>query len=142
MFGQISKCASQAMGEPDQVIIDVRSQAEYDGDRFWPSGATEGAGRAGHIPGAVHVPIEQLRAEDGSFKSPEEIGRILGARGVTNMRRAITYCTIGGRASEAWFVLTQLLDYPDASVYLGSWADWGSRKDTPIETGVERSNTA
>jgi thiosulfate/3-mercaptopyruvate sulfurtransferase len=60
-----------AVGDPDQLILDVRTKAEYDGDRFWPSGATEGAGRAGHIPGAVHVPIELMRAEDGSLKTSD-----------------------------------------------------------------------
>jgi 3-mercaptopyruvate sulfurtransferase SseA len=39
--------------QPNRVIIDTRSKAEYDGERFWPSGATEGAGRSGHIPGAA-----------------------------------------------------------------------------------------
>ena len=122
-----------AVGDPGQLIIDVRSQAEYDGVRFWPSGATEGAGRAGHIPGAVHVPIELLRAGDGSFKRVPELNQILRARGVTPAKSAITYCTIGARATEAWFVLTHLLDYPGAGVYAGSWAEWGTRTDTPIE---------
>ncbi len=122
-----------AIGRPGQTIVDVRSQAEYDGDRFWPSGATEGAGRAGHIPGAVHLPLEMLRAEDGSFKSAGELGRILAERGIDQSSSLITYCTVGGRAAEAWFVLTQLLGRQDARVFLGSWAEWGTRQDTPID---------
>ena len=43
------------------VILDVRSPEEYSGERFWPSGATEDVGRAGHIPGAVHVPVDVVR---------------------------------------------------------------------------------
>ena len=45
----------------------------------------------------------------------------------------ITYCTIGNRASEAWFALKYLLDYPDARVYYGSWVEWGKEIDTPVE---------
>ena len=46
----------------------------------------------------------------------------------------ITYCTIGNRASEAWFALKYLLGYPNARVYYGSWVEWGKDADAPIET--------
>ena len=45
----------------------------------------------------------------------------------------ITYCTIGGRASTAWFVLTYLLGRENVRVYDGSWAEWGRMTGTPVE---------
>jgi thiosulfate/3-mercaptopyruvate sulfurtransferase len=43
-----------AIGDPGTTIVDVRSEAEYQGERFWPSGGMEPGGRAGHVPSAVH----------------------------------------------------------------------------------------
>src|SRR5690348_9584885 len=43
-----------AIGRPGRTLLDVRSREEYQGERFWPSGGLEPAGRAGHVPSAVH----------------------------------------------------------------------------------------
>ena len=121
------------IGQPSRVIVDTRSKAEYDGERFWPSGATAGAGRAGRIPGAVHLPVELLRTDDGTFRSAGEMLRVMRDRGITAETEVVTYCTIGNRASQAWFALKYLLEYHDVRVYYGSWAEWGKVADTPIE---------
>ena len=99
----------------------------------WTSGAAEGAGQAGHIPGSIHLPIEALRDAQGRFVAPEEMRRLLREHGVTAEHRVVTYCTIGNRASQAWYALSRLLDYPDTGVYHGSWAEWGTHPNAPIE---------
>ncbi|HTT09360.1 MAG TPA: rhodanese-like domain-containing protein [Burkholderiaceae bacterium] len=120
------------LGTPG-IVVDTRSRAEYDGERFWPSGPTAGAGRAGHIPGAVHVPIELLRTEDGAFRDTHTMQQVLRERGVDPRAALVTYCTIGNRAAQAWFALTHLLGYENVRVYYGSWTEWGMATDTPIE---------
>jgi thiosulfate/3-mercaptopyruvate sulfurtransferase len=128
-----------AIDDPRHVLLDVRSELEFSGERFWPSGATEDTGRAGHIPGAISVPIESLRTENDTFKAAEEMHRVLEEAGVTSDQKVITYCTIGNRASQAWFALKYLLGYPDVSVYYGSWVQWGKADDTPIEPNASSS---
>lgn len=124
-----------AIDDPGRVIVDVRSLEEFRGDRFWPSGATADVGRAGRIPHAVLVPIDMVRDEAGAIKGADELRRIFADAGVLPEQRVIVYCTIGNRASLAWFILTRTLGYPDVAVYQGSWAEWGKLPDAPVEVG-------
>jgi thiosulfate/3-mercaptopyruvate sulfurtransferase len=128
-----------ASADAGQVLLDVRAELEYEGERFWPSGATADAGRAGHVPGAISVPIDLLRNEDDTFKPAGELRGVLERAGVPREKKVITYCTIGNRASQAWFALKYLLGYPDVSVYYGSWVEWGKIADTPVEPNVSSS---
>ena len=57
------------IGAHRQAIVDVRSWDEYRGERFWPSGGPDPSGRAGHVPSAVHQPIDGLYDERGSFRA-------------------------------------------------------------------------
>jgi thiosulfate/3-mercaptopyruvate sulfurtransferase len=122
-----------AIGDPYTTIVDVRSAAEYQGERFWPSGGLEPGGRAGHVPTAVHQPVEDLYDDRGSFRSAAELRGIFGRIDLDGEDGLISYCTIGGRACTAWFVLTYLLGRDRVRVYDGSWAEWGRQAGTPVE---------
>jgi thiosulfate/3-mercaptopyruvate sulfurtransferase len=123
----------EAIGQPASTLIDVRSAAEYRGERFWPSGGQEPGGRPGHVPSAIHQPLDGLQREDGSFRSEAELRRRFAPAVLDGDGELITYCTIGGRAATAWFVLTYLIGRDGVRVYDGSWAEWGRRPDTAIE---------
>ena len=122
----------EAIGQPGSTLVDVRSTAEYQGERFWPSGGMEPGGRAGHVPSAVHQPIDGLYREDGSFRSDAELRALFAPDVLDGDEELITYCTIGGRAATAWFVFTQLLGRDRVRVYDGSWAEWGRLPGVPV----------
>ena len=115
-------------------LVDVRAPAEYSGELLAPENLPqEGAQRGGHIPSAANVPWGQAVAEDGTFKSADDLAALYGGKGIDGSKETITYCRIGERSSHTWFVLTQLLGYSNARNYDGSWTEWGSIVNAPIE---------
>ena len=116
-------------------LVDVRSPKEYSGELLAPENLPqEGAQRGGHIPTAVSIPWgTAVNTEDGTFKSLDELKKIYGGNCITPDKEVIAYCRIGERSAHTWFVLRELLGYPDVKNYDGSWTEWGSSIRVPIE---------
>lgn len=119
----------------DNPLVDVRSPQEYNGELLhMPGSPQEGALRGGHIKGAVNVPWSRAVAEDGTFKTADELRAIYEeGQGLSSEQNVIAYCRIGERSSHTWFVLTYLLGYPNVRNYDGSWTEWGNLVGVPIE---------
>jgi thiosulfate/3-mercaptopyruvate sulfurtransferase len=123
------------LSQPRVELVDVRSPQEYSGEVLSPPGLAETCQRGGHIPGAVNIPWSKACNDDGTFRNTEELETLYAAAGVTPNKAVITYCRIGERSAHSWFVLTQLLGYPNVRNYDGSWTEWGNLVNAPVATG-------
>jgi len=126
----------RAVGQQGKAFVDVRSPEEFRGELAAPAHLPqEAAQRKGHIPGAANVPWSSAVAEDGTFKPAAELAELYSGKGVTPEKEIVAYCRIGERSSHTWFVLHELLRYPNVRNYDGSWTEYGSLVGAPIETG-------
>jgi len=115
---------------PGTVIVDARAPEFYDGP-------ARGERRAGHIPGAVNIPFNSMFDDTNTLRSKEEITTLFRTAGVKPTDKVVVYCHIGQQATAVIFG-ARVLGY-DAVLYDGSFDDWSSRKELPVETGPGKS---
>ncbi|HET8845820.1 MAG TPA: sulfurtransferase, partial [Ktedonobacteraceae bacterium] len=115
-----------ALNKSDTMIIDARDRGQYTGE------VARGHGRFGHIPGAINVPREALIAPDGTFRSNEELSSVFASAQLEPDKQVIAYCNGGVAATSVLFSLA-MLGHSFLTNYDGSWNEWGSRPDLPVE---------
>ncbi|MFC9839596.1 sulfurtransferase [Rhodococcus sp. NPDC127530] len=121
--------AEAAIRARDGVLLDARAPERYRGE-VEPVDAV-----AGHIPGAVNLPSTAVLREDGTFADAEKLRALFGERGADHTRTIGAYCGSGVTAS----VLAAAADQAglDLELFPGSWSQWSSASENPIETGDE-----
>jgi len=98
-------------------------------------GGTEpdwGNPKAGHIPAALSYPYSE-NLIGTKFKTKTELKERF--KNFAKEQEIILYCGSGVTACHNFLVLASL-GYKNLKLYLGSWSDWVSYPDNPIETGV------
>ncbi|HLP23900.1 MAG TPA: sulfurtransferase [Microbacteriaceae bacterium] len=90
--------------------------------------------RAGHIPGALNLPVSTVFRGDGTFKDADELSRLFADYGVRQSTRVGVYCGSGVSATPLVFAMH--LAGIEAALYAGSWSQWSNSELRPIAVGA------
>ena len=107
--------------DPEQVAVDVRATAAYNGWRL------NGEARGGHIPGAVAFPVAWLSSIEDA-----EIERLLAAKGIGPGRPVIVYGDDAGDATtfKAWL---EGAGHAHVRIFEPGFAAWAADASLPVE---------
>ena len=111
-----------------EQVLDARSRGRFAGTEPEPRPGLRG----GHIPGSRNLPYETLYRPDGTLLPPEGLRAALEGAGVDLGKPITTTCGSGVTASVLALAL-HLVGHPRVAVYDGSWTEWASQHDTPVE---------
>ena len=110
-------------------IADARPAGRFSGDQPEPR---EGM-RSGHMPGATSIPFDTI-VKDGHLLGADDLKTVFQSSGIDSTQPITTTCGSGVTAAVLALALETVGSH-NHRVYDGSWAEWGSRDDTAIETG-------
>lgn len=108
-----------------KLVIDARSNGRFSGNTPEPRKEL----RSGHIPGSINVPYTTLQF-DGHFKSKNEIATLFEKLNPEN-RELVLSC--GSGVTACIVALAANICDQQCSVYDGSWTEWGTNYNLPIE---------
>jgi thiosulfate/3-mercaptopyruvate sulfurtransferase len=118
-----------ALSGDSTQVVDARSPERFSGKAPEPRPDL----RSGHMPGAFNVPYGRL-IENGRLLPRDRIKAAFTDAGVDVDKPIITSCGSGVTAAILTLALESIGKEPKG-LYDGSWAEWGSRPDLPIERG-------
>lgn len=125
-FAEMNEIAAKG----GRQIADARPAGRFTGEEPEPRAGM----RSGHMPGARSVPAVSL-SENGHLKDLPTLRTIFAEAGIDLARPVVTSCGSGVTAAVVTLAL-ESLGHADNSLYDGSWSEWGSKADTPVETGA------
>ena len=120
-------CSPEDLPDANVNLLDARDAARFRGESE-PLDSV-----AGHIPGALCVPFVNNLA-GGQFKSPEVLRKQFRTQAIHPESEIVCYCGSGVTATHNILALL-LAGYPEPALYPGSWSEWITDPNRPVETG-------
>ncbi|QGS50722.1 sulfurtransferase [Shewanella putrefaciens] len=112
--------------DPDTAIIDARGAPRFLGQVSEPRPGV----RSGHIPRSVNLPFAQV-LDGNKIKTVSELQSIY--QGLAADKSARIFSCGSGITACILILASVAAGHTNPILYDGSWADWGSRTDLPIE---------
>lgn len=111
------------------ILLDARAPDRYRGESepYDPV--------AGHIPGAVNLPMSAHLDEEGKILDVETLQRTFADIGVSDTTPVAAYCGSGITAAHTALVLGEI--GIEAKVFPGSWSQWSNTPGRPVATGAQ-----
>ena len=113
-----------------ELMMDARAAGRFTGQDPEPRAGM----RSGHIPGSLSLPFTQLLNPDRTFLPADALNALLDDTGGDFSKPLVASCGSGVTACVIALAF-HLVGRGEVAVYDGSWAEWGARQDTPIESG-------
>jgi len=105
------------------AVVDVRDAWEYDG--------------IGHVPGAVNVPFEQFRSEEGdegTLPGADAWADLLGEAGISVDDTVVAYDDTHGVFAARFLVTAECYGHEDLHLLDGDYSSWMRDHETSSET--------
>lgn len=121
---------SRVVKGKEEQLVDARAR-----DRFVGAGEEPVPNsKVGHVPGSFNVPAGSLLQDNGEVKSKEGIKDAFSRSGVDldSGNTVVTSCGSGMTSCMLALGLHRI-GKGNFAVYDGSWREWGTAPDTPVE---------
>lgn len=117
-----------SLQDTSKSVLDARA-----GDRFLGLVAEPREGlRSGHIPGSRSLPYAELQ-EGGRMKGNQALEAMFSER--TDQKQDLVFSCGSGVTACVLALAAELTGRSGYSVYDGSWTEWGSLPELPVEKG-------